>query len=710
MTSGASVLEKGSQAGAPEAAKHRGEVRPDIQGLRAVAVGVVVLFHAWPRRMPGGYVGVDVFFVISGFLISGHLLASPPRSLAGLTGFWARRIRRLLPAALLVLGATLVLTRLIAPAITWAHTAREVMHAAWYSENWSLASQSLDYLAADTVPTPVQHYWSLSVEEQFYLVWPLLIAAAWLVAVRLRRRPAGFVLLGLLVVVAISLVESVHTTSTQPARAYFVTWTRAWEFALGGVVAWVAHFSARRWRGFTADLAGWLGLGCIVAACFSFSAKTPFPGYAALLPVLGTGLVLLARSEGRVGPGFLWRLPGAQWLGDISYSVYLWHWPLLVLTPALLGSRLTWPVKLLIITLTLGLSHLTKTLVEDRFRFGSRRRGVRRTYALAATGMAAVTLLGSLQLVETDWRAAHARAQLAKAERGGDPCFGAGSIVLGAQACPVRPHAALVPDLSIAGDDKSDAYRDKCFTGAPYTSHLTCTYGNGPRRVALVGNSHAGHWLPALQLVAKQLGWTITTYLVSVCNVSDAHTSFPTSAQVKHCTDYGRWVYDQTKGSAYDLVITSERQSSSVPGTTWAQTATASAAGYESFLHRWSASGAHVLVLKDVTPPGPRGRLPECLAAHLGDRSACSWPLVEPAPQDPSAYRWMDPLYTAAIRLGDPHVSVVSVDDLLCPSGTCLPVIGTVVTYFDASHLTATYARTLAPTLTARITRALADG
>jgi peptidoglycan/LPS O-acetylase OafA/YrhL len=708
MTSGVSVLEKGSPTGAPRAAKHRGEVRPDIQGLRALAVGVVVLFHAWPRRMPGGYVGVDVFFVISGFLISGHLLASPPRSIAGLTGFWARRIRRLLPAALLVLGATLVLTRLIAPAITWAHTAREVMHAAWYSENWSLASQSLDYLAADTPPTAVQHYWSLSVEEQFYLVWPLLIAAAWLIAVRLRRRPAGFVLLGLLAVVAISLLESVHTTSTQPARAYFVTWTRAWEFAFGGVVAWVAHFSARRWRGFTADVAGWLGLGCIVLACFSFSAKTPFPGYTALLPVLGTGLVLLARSKGRVGPGFLWRLPGAQWLGDISYSVYLWHWPLLVLTPTLLGSRLTWPVKILIITLTLGLSTLTKTLVEDRFRFGPRRRGVGRTYALAAAGMAAVTLLGSLQLVETHWRTAHAKAQLAKAERSGDPCFGAGSIVRGPQACPVKPNAPLIPDLSIAGEDKSDAYRDKCFTGAPYRSHLTCTYGNGPIRVALVGNSHAGHWLPALQLVAKQRGWTITTYLVSVCNVSDARTAFPTADQVNSCAAYARWVFDRTKGSAYDLVITSERQSSRVPGKSWGATAGASAAGYASYLRRWSASGARVVVLKDVTPPGPRGRLPECLAQHPTDREKCAWPLEQPVPRDPKAYRWMDPLYVAASTLGDPHVAVVSMDDLLCPRGTCLPVIGTVVTYFDASHLTAAYAMTLAPTLSTRIARALA--
>lgn len=686
-------------------------MRRDIQGLRAVAVGAVVLFHAWPRRMPGGYVGVDVFFVISGFLISSHLFSDAPNTGRDLARFWSRRIRRLLPAALLVLTVTLVVSRLVAPALQWAHTAREAMAASLYVENWSLASQALDYLNADTAATPVQHFWSLSAEEQFYAVWPVLLLVAGLVARAAHRRRGAFVLVALAAVFSLSLAASVHATRTEPARAYFVTYTRAWEFALGALVAWVAFHTTRRWSGLTADLGAWLGLAAIAIAAFAFSGKTPFPGYVALLPVLGTGAVLLAASEGRAGPGVLWRLPGVQWLGDVSYSVYLWHWPALLLAPFVLGSQLSWPTKLLVLSVTLALAGLSKVLVEDRFRNAPKGTPLRRTFALAVLGMAVVVGLSLLQLAEVSRKDAQARAQLRAAEASPSSCFGAGAAVLGRVACPVNDEARLVPDLSIAGDDKSDAYRNKCFVEAPLTARLTCTFGHGPTKVALVGNSHAGHWLPALQRLADERGWTITTYLVSICNVSDAETSMQTAELRHNCSAYGRWVFDQTKGHTYDLVFTSERQSARVSGNSWGTSEAAGAAGYSSYLRRWVASGARIVVLTDVlAPPTPLGRIPDCLAKHPGDRSQCSWAASVRTPTDKHSYRWMDPLSDAAQALRSPRVSVLSLNDLLCPAGTCQPVIGTVVTYFDASHLTATFARTLAPELGARLDRLLAHG
>jgi peptidoglycan/LPS O-acetylase OafA/YrhL len=695
-----------AERAAPAAGGSVRGVRRDIQGLRAVAVGAVVLFHVWPHRMPGGYVGVDVFFVISGFLISSHLLHSPPRTGRALGQFWARRARRLLPAALLVLLVTLALTRAFAPETQWGPTAREVAAAAFYVENWSLAGQALDYLAADSEPTAAQHFWSLSVEEQFYLVWPLLVAFAALLAARLRRRPDALVPVVFGAVLLVSMVLSIQLTASEPARAYFVTWTRAWEFAVGGLVAWAVLRSRRTGPAVLNHLLAWGGLAAITVACFAYSSRTAFPGYTALLPVLGTAAVLWARSEGGVGPGHLWRLPGVQWLGDVSYSVYLWHWPLLLLAPFVLDVRLSWPWKLLVLLVTGLAAHLSKVLVEDRFRVLRPHRGTARTYALAAAGMAVVTLVAGAQLLELDRRAAYDRQAVQRVEAARGPCFGAGSLLRGTGACPSHTQGEVVPALALAGQDKSDAYADACFVGAPYTKRLTCTYGDGPVQVALVGNSHAGHWLPALQRIADTRGWTITTYLVSVCNLSDAGTALSTAEQRRGCADYGRWVQEQTRGERYDLVISSERQSTSVPGHTWATTRAASAAGHRSYLQRWLDGGTTVLVLQDVVPPGDGvGRLPECLARY-DDPARCSWPHDEPAPRDAGEYRFSDPLSDAARSL-EGRVPVVSVDDLLCVEGTCLPVVGGVVTYFDASHLTATFARTLAPVLAARISAAV---
>ena len=190
--------------------------RTDIQALRALAVSLVFAYHLWPEHLTGGFIGVDVFFVISGFLISSHLLSTPPKSAADITRFWSRRIRRLLPASLLVLAVTLIASRLVAPATQWANTARQAGAAALYVLNWLLAGDSVDYLAAENAPTPVQHFWSLSVEEQFYFVWPVLIGLlAWWAVRRGSRRIA---LLGLVSIAAASLIYSIWATSTAPRR------------------------------------------------------------------------------------------------------------------------------------------------------------------------------------------------------------------------------------------------------------------------------------------------------------------------------------------------------------------------------------------------------------------------------------------------------------------------------------------------------------
>jgi peptidoglycan/LPS O-acetylase OafA/YrhL len=689
-------------------------LREDVQGLRVVAVMLVVLFHLWPNRITGGYVGVDVFFVISGYLITGHLLRHPPRTGRDLATFWARRIRRLLPASLLVLAVTLVAARMVAPALSWASTAREAVASALYVENWSLASKAVDYLAADAAPTPVQHFWSLSTEEQFYLVWPILVLAIFALH-RLTARRAGrpvqarpLVVAGMGLVLAGSLASSLRLTADDPARAYFVTPTRAWEFAAGGLVAALAGTVGPRLPAAARAGFAWAGLAAIVAAGLVLTSATPFPGSAALLPVLGTAAVIAARADGTGSPAPFWRLPGVQWVGGASYSIYLWHWPLIVLVPYVSGGQLGRLDKATILVLTFVLSGLTKRHVEDRFRFGQRTAGLAGAYRLAAVGMAVVVALGLALHQEAGWRAGRAQRELDARLAGDDPCFGAGAAVKGPRACPVDPDAALVPELSLAGEDKPDAYPDDCFNGSPYDGRQTCTYGNGPTKVALVGNSHAGQWLPALQRIAERRGWTITTYLVSVCNVTTARMSMPNPEQADNCEAYARWVFDQTKGSAYDLVITSERQSTRIEGTDWAGTQQAAERAYRGYLTRWAQAGTRVVVIKDQVVPGNDvGRIPECLAKADGDPAACTWSYRRPVPTDPSVERWMDPLWSAAKALDDPRVRWIELDDLFCVDGTCQPVVGGVVTFVDASHYTATFATTMWPYLDERITGAL---
>ena len=390
--------------------------RTDIQALRAIAVSLVLVYHLWPNGLTGGFVGVDVFFVVSGFLITAHLLNRPPRTARDLAAFWARRIRRLLPAALLVLAATLLASRLLAPETQWANTARQAGAAALYVENWLLAGDSVDYLAAATAPTPVQHFWSLSVEEQFYLVWPLLIRLLAVVALR-RGRPRA-IMVGLLVVVVVSLAASRSCSPQSPGVGVLRDPHPGLGVRPGRAAGRVSPTGphCRPIRGGSgsptsvACLLAALGLGGITYAAVMFNASTPFPGWWALIPTLGTVAVIAASRPRRSdSSGRALALRPVQWLGDVSYSVYLWHWPLIVLVPFVVGGRLAWIDKLAIIVVTLLLAGLTKRFVEDRYRTPPVGSGIKHVFVAAMVGMILVPILAAVQIAEVGQRTAGAR-------------------------------------------------------------------------------------------------------------------------------------------------------------------------------------------------------------------------------------------------------------------------------------------------------------
>src|SRR3954464_9447717 len=319
------------------------EFRPDIEGLRAVAVLAVVLFHAGVPGLPGGFVGVDVFFVISGFLITGMLWREVERTgTVRLARFYGPRARRLLPAGVLVIAATAAAVAWLLPPLRARTVLGDGVASALYVANYRFAVQGTDYLAADTPPSPFQHYWSLGVEEQFYLLWPaLLVGTAWLAG---RRSPGARKVVAavgvLTLVTAGSFVLSLWWTHSSPPWAYFSLPSRAWELGVGGLVALTVP-AWRRLPPTVAATAGWAGLAAVLASCCLLDEGTPFPGTAALLPVLGTALLLGAGSRRTSwGPAVVLERPPVRRIGRWSYSWYLWHWPVLVLAPTLVGREL----------------------------------------------------------------------------------------------------------------------------------------------------------------------------------------------------------------------------------------------------------------------------------------------------------------------------------------------------------------------------------
>ena len=720
----------------------RGEFREDIQGLRAVAVLLVLVYHLWPEALTGGFIGVDVFFVISGFLITGHLLEHPPRRARDLAEFWGRRIRRLLPAAFLVLVVTAIASRLVAPETQWAPIATQVIASALYVQNWVLAANSVDYLAAEEAPTPVQHYWSLAVEEQFYVVWPILILAIFWFARRSAIGPLLVTRVAMVAVVAASLFISITATATEPASAYFITPTRVWELAAGGLVATLPPLAASRLEPRVVGRVAWLGLVMVLIAGAAFSPETPFPGFVATLPIAGTALMLLAAASGPGSPTRFLRARPIQHLGDTSYSIYLWHWPLIILWPYVTGVRLTPVESVVIFFATIGLATLTKVAVEDPYRYSPKFKPLVPTFRFAAVGMLVLSILGTAQLFEAQIRLDTALAGSpdlgadpdaafdpdggsplepgAEPSDGGPPptggpdlatdapgptagitsCVGAAAIVRGFDTCPQDPAGEMRPEPIAAKSDRPVAYRDGCWMYAPFGVRRTCDYGKGDIRIALVGNSHAGQWLPTLQVLAKKHGWTVTTYLASQCNATDARLEMFSAVKNAGCLDYGAWVMDETKGDAYDLVVTSQRQSLRTVGDTTQETEATARVGYTSYLTRWSEAGTNILVVEDTPfPHRTVVSVPDCLARHRTDQAACAG--------TPHDWRRLDPLYDVATSLGLPGVSTLAVDRYFCTESTCPAVIGSVVVYFDGSHMTATYARSITPFVEPEILAAL---
>lgn len=656
----------------------------------------MVVYHLLPKTLTGGYIGVDVFFVISGFLITGHLLSKPPTTPRLLGQFWARRIRRLLPAAFTVILATFCMTWFLAPESRWRSVSWDGIASAFYFQNWRLAASSTDYLGAEEAPSPLQHFWSLSVEEQFYVVWPILILLVLAVATRRRWKPRAAVTMAIVVVTSASFGYGLFLTNSEPAAAYFVTTTRVWELGLGALLAGVGHF----WRPGRASgiILAWLGVGLIGWAAATYTSGTPFPGAAAAVPTVGAVLLIWAGSTSRWSPTGILSVRPVQWIGDASYSIYLWHWPLIALIPLVGNGRLGWIDAIVIVAATLVLSALTKTFVEDRFRNAPLLKSTPRSFAMGITSMGLVGAIAVVPLAIVAHQGEVSRTEVAAARTSTDACVGARALELPKSACPDVSRDQLVPKPAVAGDDKSDIYSDGCLEHSPYEGTAKCVYGDGSRDVAIVGNSHAAQWVPALRKIAAKNDLRITTYVAASCAPIDANLDF-SKERSDACRAWGQRAVAATTGKKYDLVIVTARNVHGVAGSPKKDFQADLENGYMGLLKEWTAANTNVLVLHDTPFPGDTiDSVPDCLANSRKDIEDCSG----------SAKKWIpvDPLYAAAKKLGG-DVGTADLNDHLCREGRCYGANGGVVTYFDDSHLSATYAATLSPYLEPKVLGAL---
>jgi len=654
-------------------AKSTSSFRLDLQVLRAVAVGAVLLYHLWPARFPGGFIGVDVFFVISGFLITSHLL----RSATGESGikvfaFWGNRARRLLPLACVALLATIAAIFVFLSESTWKLLLRNVIASGLYVQNWLLASDSVDYLARDQAPVITQHFWSLSVEEQFYIAWPLIMLAACAIALRSTKSSTDIAVrnrairrntfIALAIVFVASLVYSLWMTEAQPGVAYFATTTRAWEFAAGALLVFVPSIvrATSAWLA-VRTAASWAGFVMIVATVALLPDGTPFPGVAALLPVVGAALFIWAGDVERVyAPTVLTRVRPVTWLGDISYGVYLWHWPLVVILPFALGQPLTTATKIGIVAASLLLAVLSKAAIEDPFRYGRFwKSATRRSFYPALAGMVAVTAIAGFGIVSIE-RAAPATAVSDIPPLGSD--------------IPSPSDGPLTPSIANRGDDRDNMY--DCFDfdkSGPYV----CSYGpeNSDVSIAIAGDSHAAHLLPGLILAAEQQGWRLTTYVGMNC---DAGLSADCGG--------GQDSFDQIVAGDYDLVLVTSYRGSASP-----------IDGVEDYWSALIAEGVPIVPVADV--PFDTQAAYTCVDASGGDASVASKCTMS---VDQALDDVPDRVATVSERLG---LDFVDITDIFCDDSVCQTVINNVIVYQDtpSSHLTATFSGLLAPRLASEI-------
>ncbi|MFI8526908.1 acyltransferase family protein [Promicromonospora sukumoe] len=665
--------------------------RSEVQALRALAVLLVLVYHIDPDVLPGGYIGVDVFFVISGFLITGHLWREASRTGGvSLKKFWAARARRILPASIVTTVGTIAVALVLLPRSLVETWWQQALASVLYVENWALARDAVDYQAASNAPTAFQHFWSLGVEEQFYLVWPLLVVLAvvlWGRARRVAAQPDPQVLRGLLLVlfslVAVaSFVWGVRQSMAGDPVAYYSTLTRMWELAAGGILALVVRDTTR-----FAPLRNTLaifGVATIVVAACVLDGGTPFPGTAALLPTLGACAVIAAGRT--VGPGSMraiFETWAVQRVGDISYSLYLWHFPVIVFFGIHTGRDPGVTDVLAIVAVSFALAVASYTLVEQPVRTSQWFRADGRMLlaallAMVLTAGIALTLPLRDRATNEQWDQNASMISGQEAERVQE-ALRTGYVPF------VDGDTAMKPNPLKAGFDKGDTL-GSCLGSAAGAYAEPCEYGeteNPTATVAVVGDSHAGVLAGPVVTVAKERGWRVVTYLHGSCPYTADRRDSGDQGLIDGCYESNQRTREDLRELDPDLVVTTYLERTTFEGRPEEQEP--GAAGLAEVWNELTDRGTRVVVVRDN--PLARSDVMECVSDNYENPEKCGRPRAE-------ALAGRD-VVPAAAELA-PQAEVVDLSERFCDDTVCPAVIGNVLVYRDDHHVTRTYMAQLA--------------
>ncbi|GHD04188.1 acyltransferase family protein [Zhihengliuella salsuginis] len=674
--------------------------RPEIQGLRAFAVLMVVVYHVWLGRVSGG---VDVFLLVSAFLltVSFTYKVEAGRPLK-LVGYWLNRLRGLLPAAIVVLLAVVAATVSLLPRTRWEEVANQTVSSLFYFQNWQLAVDSVNYYAANqSSASPLQHFWSLSIQGQIFILWPLVLAgAAGLWRALQRRRPdLGFrpVLASVFgAIFVLSLAYSVYTTATRQAWAYFDTGARLWEFALGSLLVVALPYAERLPVALRVAM-GWTGMAAMLSCGVLLTVQGTFPGFIALWPTLAAGLIIGAGQTGsRFGVDRLLSTKPLARLGGISYALYLWHWPILVIYLINSGSDgADWLSGSAVIGLSLALAWATTKMVETplhQWHWPTQRRRRMSLVVAALIGAVLIPLNGWQNKVDAYEEAAALQT----------PADNPGAAALWAGYEPdIDPAAAILP-LSTALDEEWANAGGACtgqFQPEDEGIEFCRQYGDpatAEKFVILLGDSHAQHWTTAMQPVAEQNDWAWILIHEPGCRYGTAG-----EGRSESCNDFIEAAPDYVLEHNPDAVFTVASQTAKYPdGELTPADQEQVAPGYVEGVLPFAEAGIQVVGLRDT--PRYTYSVPECV--DMRGTENCS------LPQDYvlAAENPLDELSQQVEEGTLPReLSFFDLTDQFCIDGTCQAVIGNVITIRDEDHVTRTYAHTLAPVFEERFRAAV---